>query len=198
MTRMLLGIAAGVTLLSINLACQTMPSLEVASFWAAKGPTGRPTEIAAIWQDGVDVKLDGQNGGFPTPGFAGRIFFMQAREGMPGQTVLVNGTLKVLLYDDKPSQGPPQPLETWTILPEHMSLLIKKDLTGWGYSVWLPWNTYDQSIRNVRMIVEYTEKDGTKIPPSEPMMIQILDANKHGKPVLETRQVQNKTWLPQQ
>lgn len=198
MTRMLSGIVAGLILLSSNLACQTLPSMDVTALWAEKPPVGKPTEIGAIWQDGVDVQLDGQNGGQPTAGFAGRIFFTQARDGQPGQTVLGNGSLQIQLFDDRPTQGPAAPLETWTILSEHQGPLVKKDLVGWGYSVWLPWNTFSRDIRTVRMIVLYTDKDGSSLR-SEPMLIKIQDASQAGmhKPKVETQQFQKKTWLPQ-
>jgi hypothetical protein len=197
---MLSGLAIGALLLSGNLACQSFPSMDVTAMWSEKGPVGKPTEVAALWQEGVDVQLDGQNGGRPIAGFAGRIFFTQVREGQPAQTVLINGDLQIQLFDDRPSTGgPATPLETWTIKPEHQSPLVKKDITGWGYSVWLPWNTFSRDIRNVRMIVQYVDKDGSVIR-SEPSAIKIQDAHQGGieRPKLETRQFQQKTWLPQQ
>lgn len=195
MTRMLLGIIAGVALASSNLACQSFSSMDVTSAWSDKAPVCRPTEVGAIWQDGVDVQLDANHGGQPIAGFAGRIFFTQARDGQSGQTVLVNNPVKVMLFDDRPQQqpGPPQPLETWTILPEHLQLLIKKDLTGWGYSIWLPWNTYHPSIQNVRLTVEYTDSDGNRLL-SEPAPIQVRDANKGGMPKLKVETFKKNTW----
>ena len=199
MTRMLLGMIAGALLLTPNLGCQSLTSTSFSSLWEESGPVGKPTEIGAIWQDGVDVQLDAQHGGMPIAGFAGRIFFMQSNKGQPAQTVLINSPLQIMLFDDKPVQGPPVPLETWTIKPEHLQLLVKKDMTGWGYSVWLPWNTYNPSIRSVTMTVQYTNPDGTKLQ-GEPTVIQIRDTNKKGtpRPELKTEQFQNKTWLPQQ
>src|SRR5262245_11517674 len=114
MTRMLWILALS-ALLPTSLGCQGLQSWDLFSPTTETAPTGKPTEILAIWQDGVDVQLDRQNGGLPIPGFAGRVALMQERKGQPAQTVLVDGTLLVSLYDDRPSQGPPQPLETWTI-----------------------------------------------------------------------------------
>jgi len=182
---MLLGLATGLALLSSNLGCQTM---SFSAPWEETAPSGNPTEVMAIWQDGVDVQLDANHGGMPIPGFAGRVVFMQSMNGQFGQTLLVNRPLKIMLFDDRPTQGPPEPLETWTILPEHLPLLVKKDMTGWGYSIWLPWNTYNKAIQNVRMTVEYTDSNGTKIH-SEPSPIQIRDAHRGGmpKPQLEQK-----------
>ena len=198
MTRMLLGMIAGIALISTQLGCQSLSSTNFSSLWEEAAPTGKPTEIGAIWQDGVDVQLDANHGGMPIPGFAGRIFFMQAIKGQPAQTVLINGPMQIMLFDDRPVQGPPVPLETWTILPEHLPLLVKKDMTGWGYSIWLPWNTYNPSIRSVRMTVQYTDHDGTKLL-GEPSVIQIRDNRNGGmpKPKLEIiHQEPKKIGLP--
>lgn len=183
MTRMLMGLAVGLMLFSGSVGCQSM---NFSAPWAESAPIGCPNEVVAIWQDGVDVQLDANHGGMPIPGFAGRIVFMQSNNGQSGQSVLVNGPVKILLYDDRPVQGPPEPLETWTILPEHLSLLVKKDMMGWGYSIWLPWNTYRKDIQNVKMMVEYVDSTGNKLL-SVPGAIQIRDSNRGGmqKPQLQ-------------
>lgn len=197
MTRMLMGWMVAGLCLCTCLGCQTLSSTDFTSLWEDKGTIGKPTEVGAIWQDGVDVQLDAQRGGMPIPGFAGRIFFMQTKTGKFGNSVLVNGTLQVLLYDDRPQQNPaqPVPLETWTILPEHLEALVKKDITGWGYSIWLPWNTFDRSVQTVTMTVKYTGRDGTKLT-GEPIQIHIRDANRGGmpRPTLDVKQVPVKTW----
>ena len=197
MTRTLMGYLTGLMLCFAGMGCQSLSSTSFTSIFEDKAPTGKPTEVGAIWQDGIDVQLDAQHGGLPVRGFAGRVFFMQARQGQASQTVLIDGTLQVLLYDDRPvqGQGPPIPLETWTILPEHLSMLVKKDMTGWGYSLWLPWNTYHPSIQSVRMSVQYTGRDGTKLI-GEPIMIQINDSHRGGlpKPKLDVQQIPKKTW----
>lgn len=199
MTRML-RVLAGIALLSTtSVGCQTLNNTSFSSLWAETGPVGKPNEINAIWQEGVDVQLDPNHGGMPIPGFAGRVFFTKDRPGKPGQTVLVDGTILVQLFEDKPFQGPPVPLETWTILPEHLSMLVKKDMTGWGYSIWLPWNTFNLNIRTVKMTVQYIAKDGTKLQGS-PMAISIQDSRRGGlpKPELTVKQQPPvKTWLPQ-
>lgn len=199
MTRMLwiLSIAA---LLSTSLGCQTLDSWDLFSPTTDKtAPIGKPTEVGAIWQDGVDVQLDRNNGGLPIPGFAGRVFFMQAIPGKPGQgqTVLVDGSLLVMLYDDRPMQnGQPTQLETWTIKPEHLPMLIKKDLTGWGYSLWLPWHTYRPDIKNVRLVVQYLPKDGSQPLLGDPSPLRIRDAHPAGmeRPQLSVEKAAKKTW----
>ncbi|HQR09549.1 MAG TPA: hypothetical protein PLN21_22195 [Gemmatales bacterium] len=194
MTRMLMGFAGVFALLMGNLGCQSM---SFTAPWTESAPIGNPTEVVAIWQDGVDVQLDANHGGLPIPGFAGRVVFMQSSNGQSGQSVLVNGPVKILLYDDRPVQGPPEPLETWTIKPEHLPLLVKKDMMGWGYSIWLPWNTYRKDIQNVKMTVEYTDAAGNKLL-SVPGSIQIHDAHRGGmpKPQLEQTMISKRPGQP--
>lgn len=193
MTRTLRGLMV-IGILAISLGCQGLNTTEFTALWNDKAP-GKPNEIGAIWQEGVDIQLDPNHGGMPVPGFAGRVFFMQTNAGK-GPAVLVDGTLLIQLFEDKPYQGMPTPLETWTILPEHLPMLVKKDLTGWGYSLWLPWHTFNPNIRRVKMTVQYQGKDGTRLT-SEPMQIQIQDARRGGlpKPEVKVEHVPKKTWL---
>jgi hypothetical protein len=130
-----------------------------------------------MWLDGVDVKPDSMQGGVLVPGFAGRIYFMRTRQGdEKGETVAVSGPIVIQAYLVQ-TQNQTVPLEQWTIQPEHLPLLLKRDMGGWGYSVWLPWNTYSPEIRQVRLIVFYQEK-GQAVPVrSEAMPIRIQDPN---------------------
>lgn len=196
MTRML-GNLVFLISLTILAGCKTFSDTEFTSLWEEKkAPLGQPTELIAFWQDGVDVQLMAHQGGMPSPGFAGRVIFQQQKPGKPAETVAVNGTLIVRMFEDKPLQGGQlQPLETWTILPEHLPMMMRKDLSGWGYSLWLPWNTYNNTLRNVRMTVEYQGNDGTRLVGT-PMQIQIQDPSRmhQSKPELSTQQYQKKTW----
>lgn len=189
MTRML-WLLAGLILLA-NAGCQTLADFTTPG--DEKPSTGKPNEIGAIWQEGVDIQYDPNQGGNPVPGFAGRVFFMR-KSGKFSETVLVNNPVVISLYDDRPYNGPPQPLETWTILPEHLPLLVKKDMTGWGYSIWLPWHTYYPGLQNVRMIVEYQDKNGGKLH-SDPSPINIQNNNGGlPKPQLKVEKNSKNTW----
>ncbi|MBL8822851.1 MAG: hypothetical protein JNJ77_09715 [Planctomycetia bacterium] len=195
MTRML-GKLVLLTLAMLA-GCKTFSDTDFTSLWEEKkAPCGTPNELIAFWQEGVDVQLMAHQGGMPSPGFAGRVIFQQQKPGKPAETIAVNGTLIVRMYEDKPLQGGQlQPLETWTILPEHLPMLMRKDLSGWGYSLWLPWNTYNNALRSVRMTVEYQGNDGTKLMGT-PMQIQIQDAHRMNekKPELSVQRVPKKTW----
>jgi hypothetical protein len=193
MTRML-GFLVSMLLVG-NLGCQSFSSFELPSFLEEKAPSGKPNEIAAMWQDGVDVQLDPNQGGLASPGFAGRVVFMEVRNGKPAETVAVDGTLIVKLYEDKPYQGPPTPMETWTILPEHMPGIMRRDLSGWGYVLWLPWSSYNRNLRSARLTVEFHPKDGSRPLQGEPTKIELQ--NRRGglpKPTMEVKTLSKNTW----
>jgi hypothetical protein len=184
-------------LLSLMLAtgCQSMSDFNFNPWAEEKAPLAKPQEVVAIWQEGVDVQLDPNNGGVPVPGFSGRVIFHQLQSGKAGRSVAVNGTLLVSFFEDKPSQGPAQPMETWTILPEHLPMLMRQDLSGWGYALWLPWHSYHPGVRSGRLIVQYTSREG-EVMRSEPVQIQIVDHNRGGmaKPQVNIEHKTKNTW----
>ncbi|HMO34633.1 MAG TPA: hypothetical protein PKA06_01190 [Gemmatales bacterium] len=163
-----------------------------------QAPVAKPQELVAIWQEGVDVQLDPNQGGMPVPGFSGRVLFHELETGNKGRSVAVKGgTLLISFYEDKPYQGPPQPLETWTILPEHLPMLLRKDLSGWGYALWLPWNTYQPHIRSGRLVVQYTTRDG-EVLRSPPVRIQTAEHQAGGlpKPQLQVQHLSQQAGKP--
>jgi hypothetical protein len=151
------------------------------SLFDESAPTGKPNHLGVIWKDGLDVQLDPNQGGRPVPGFAGRLIFMKNKPNKPGGTVAVDGTVTIELYDDSNPHAPPIARETWTIQPDHLTNLISKDTTGWGYPLWIPWNTFDPTIRSIRLITRYTGKDGGNLI-SEPNIIKIPDTRRGGLP----------------
>ena len=175
--------------------CQSLGDMNFFGWGEEKAPTKKPTQLYALWQEGVDVQLDNRQGGMAVPGFAGRVIFQSPSAGRFSETVAVEGTLLVSLYADGPQQNPQQPLETWTIKPEHMPQLLKKDLAGWGYALWLPWNTYNPAIRSGRLTVQFTTKEGDVLR-GEPSQLLLQNSNQGGlpKPRVEIQQFQQRTW----
>jgi hypothetical protein len=151
------------------------------AFWDESAPKGRPNHLGVIWKDGIDVQLDPNQGGRPVPGFAGRLIFMRQKPNKPGDTVAVEGTVTIEMYDDTNPNAPPAARETWTIKGEHLCQLVSKDTTGWGYPVWIPWNSFDPTIRSIRLITRFTGNDGTTLV-SEPNTIKITDNRRGGLP----------------
>jgi len=164
-------------LASILLApgCQAFGETSFPSLWDDSAPRGKPNHLGAIWKDGVDVQLDPHQAGREVPGFAGRLLFMRQKPNQTGDTVAIDGTVVIELYDATTPNAPPQPRETWTIQSEHLALLLSKDITGWGYAVWIPWNTYDPNLRTLKLITKFSPKDGGPTLVSEPNVIKVQD-----------------------
>lgn len=179
----------------VGLGCQTFSDSETFSFHDEKPSHKKPTELIAFWQDGLDTQLDPRQGGQAVPGFSGRVIFHHQVTGTRAQTVAVDGTLLVQLYEDKPYSGPVKPLETWTILPEHLPMLMKRDLSGWGYALWLPWTSCNQNIQSGRLIVKFTGKDGSELQ-GEPMPVQMNNGRQGGipRPQLSVERFPVNTW----
>jgi hypothetical protein len=179
------------------LGCNTLSEAEFfgAGTTPAKPGTSKPTSIYAIWQEGVDMQLDPRQGGLAIPGFSGKVNLEHKKPGSKGETVLSQGTLMISFYPDMPGQPMSQPMETWKILPEHQSSLLKQDLSGFGYVLWLPWNTYNPNIRSGRITVEYISNTG-EVLQAPPERIKIQDPNRltTPRPELLVEQQQKKTW----
>jgi hypothetical protein len=157
-----------------SIGCQSMSNFQFSTLWEDHAPVGKPDQVSAFWIDGVDVKPDPTQGGMLIPGFAGRVIFMRSKSG---DTVSVNSPITIQAYVNDPSQNRAVPMEQWTIQPEHLPLLFKRDIAGWGYTVWLPWNSYSPEIKQVRLIVVYQEKDQAAPLYSEAMTIRIQGQN---------------------
>jgi hypothetical protein len=155
-----------------GIGCQSLASFEFSTLWEDRAPVGKPDQVSAFWVDGVDVKPDPTQGGVLIPGFAGRIVFMRTKQS---DTVAVSAPITIQAYISSPNQNQAIPLEQWTIQPDHLPLLFKRDIAGWGYTVWLPWNSYSPEIKQVRLIVVYQEKDQAAPLYSEAMTVRVQD-----------------------
>lgn len=195
MTRMLWLLTCS-TLLFNSLGCQSIGDLEIFSLGEETAPYKKPMELVSFWADGVEVQLDPRQGGTPMPGFSGRVIFHHLHASKPAETVAVDGTLLIQLFEENSNMGSGKPLETWTILPEHLPLLMKRDMSGWGYALWLPWTSCNPAIRSGKLIVKYTGKDGTVLQGA-PMQIHMSDPNQGGglaKPRLDVQRFNKNTW----
>src|SRR5581483_612242 len=54
-------------------------------------------------------------------------------------------------------------LEEWRIDSDTLKRLGKRDMLGWGYTLFLPWSTYRPDVGQVRMKLAYVPVKGTPI-----------------------------------
>jgi hypothetical protein len=104
----------------------------------SKPPTGHVCHIATSWDNCLAVVSDSANGGAPLRGLKGRLYLFDNEAKTP---IACEGELWVDLYDDRPiaAGGVPKRLERWQFPKEIMAQLLRKDLIGWGYTIFLPW-----------------------------------------------------------
>ena len=146
---------AGLLLLALLFA----PGCTLDQYWTSKdGPpkAGHPCQIVTTWMNEVQYAPDVVHDGVPTPGLVGRVYLFGPAIDFPQ---VGDGGLVVDLYND--TAGPAtQPLERWQIDPVTLQKFLKKDIVGWGYTLFLPWPTCRPDVTKVHLTVRYDPAGG--------------------------------------
>jgi hypothetical protein len=163
----LLGAVTVVAALSAG--CETLKSC----CGQGKPPVGVPCKLAATWEPCVMEAPDPLHGGAPLRGLAGRVYMCPFDSDVMVATE--DGSVIVDLYDDRPvaAGGQPVPLERWQFPKEVLAKLLRKDIVGWGYTLFLPWlNSYKPDISLVHLRVCYVPSQGAPLyASSSPMRL---------------------------
>ena len=114
------------------------------------------------------VTQDIVNQGAPLKGIAGRLYLF----GPDGFPLVGEGSVTVDLCDMTPETtgGQPKLIERWEIDRETLRKLAKKDMIGWGYTLFLPWSTYRPEINRVQLQVRYAPDKGLPLFSSQSMV----------------------------
>ena len=115
-----------------------------------------------------------------TPGIAGRVYLFGP---VPDFPLAGDGSIVVDLFDDTPRNGQPSSvhLEEWRFDPVTLQRLLKQDMVGWGYTLFLPWGTHRPEARSVHLTLRYEPPQGTPVyAPSGPLTLD------HGTPPVGT------------
>jgi hypothetical protein len=123
-------------------------------------PHGAVCQVVATWNHQVVFAPDPTHGGTPTPGLAGRLYLFGPEVSFP---LVEEGSLIVDLFDDtKPAtgDGQPLPLEEWRLDPSTLKRLVKRDMIGYGYTLFLPWGTYKPEINQIHLKVRFATAKG--------------------------------------
>jgi hypothetical protein len=127
-------------------------------------PTGPAFQVVAWWNNQVLTAPDPVHGGAATPGLAGRVYLFGPQLDFP---IEGDGTIVVDLYDPSaPTTAPggtAVPLEEWRFDKDTLKRLQRKDVIGWGYTVFLPWGSYRPEIKQVRLQVRYEPPKGSPL-----------------------------------
>src|SRR5262245_36364176 len=130
-------------------------------------PTGPVHQVAARWENRVMVTQDVVHSGAPLKGIAGRVYLFGQDLGYPvqGDGMMIAELSDVANLD---KHGKPTLMERWEIPAETLKQVLRKDMLGWGYTLFLPWDTYRPDLTKVQMQVRYVPTKGLPMftPPS--------------------------------
>jgi hypothetical protein len=147
---LLLLAAPGCVLLDTCKSCKT----------DAPPSPGPVHQVVATWSNQVHYAPDVVNGGIPTPGFVGRLYLFGPEIDHPQ---VGDGCLTVELYDEGGPRAGVEPVERWTFDAATLHRLLRKDIVGWGYTLWLPWGGCRPDVARVHLAAQYTPAAGTPL-----------------------------------
>ena len=136
----------------------------------AKDPPPAPggiSQVHAAWEGRLMETRDVLHNGAPLIGLVGRMYLFGPEVG---HTLIGDGAAEVELSDlgQIDPQGKPKLLEVWKIDKANLKRMLKKDMIGWGYTLFLPWSTYKPDINKVQLQVRYVPDTGWPLfaPPA--------------------------------
>lgn len=137
--------------------------------------------INPIWESRVIFAEDSVNRGAPLAGLACRLYFLSP-ELTP---LLCEGKIQVQL-SEKPTDGQQtRVLEQWNIDKDTLKRLARKDIFGWGYTLFLPWQTYRKDIELVQMHVAFLPENGASPVYAPPAVVTL--GNEGRVPIVQSR-----------
>jgi hypothetical protein len=141
-----------------------------------------PRQVHFAWEGHVIQTRDTENGGRPLPGIAGRMYLFGDDVGFP---LLAAGDVQLEMFDVK-QDGKLVKLAEWNIDGATLARLTRRDgLIGWGYTLFLPWETYNPAVKKVQIQGKFMPKTGTALlsPPA------LVTLRQDDPPTLSSRQV---------
>jgi hypothetical protein len=144
------------------------------------------TQVLAYWPNQVFSGPDPVRGGVQIPALGGRVYLMGSDLKFPLQG---DGKIVVQLHarPDNNPQGAPVLLGQWTF--DEITLktkCLRKDFLGWGYTLFLPWETYKSDLSKVQIKVCYYPAKGMPVFAES---LLTLNSGPEATPVVRNRQV---------
>lgn len=138
-------------------------------------PHGKVQNLQLRWFSDIRSAPDPTRNGELNPGIIGRLYLSGAIVGK--EMLAAEGDVTVSLYNDShpiPPGTQQMPLETWTIDKDTLQKLARKDIAGWGYTLFLPWLSYSPEITRVHMKTQYHRPKGDLFDVSNPFTLNPL------------------------
>ncbi len=118
-----------------------------------------PCKIEATWNNRVAFAADPTQNGKMNPGLAGRLYLFGEVDGNP---MICDGALTVVMYDESTS-GQSVMVEQWVIDPATLNRLVRKDIIGLGYTLFLPSARYKPEMSTIRLKSCYQRKNAAPL-----------------------------------
>jgi hypothetical protein len=131
----------------------------------AVAPSPAAYQVVATWYPEVVVTPDPAHGGAPVHGLAGRVYLFGPEISFP---LAGDGTMVVDLFNDTPDAKATVPLEEWRFDKDTLKRLQRRDAVGWGYTLFLPWGTYQPEIKRVHLRLRYEPAKGAPLYTESP------------------------------
>ena len=142
--------------------------------------------VLTIWDPRVFTAADTQQRGRTMPGLAGRVYLLSEESKKMEEAT---GRMFVEMYDVTavPAGGEAKKLVEWNFDPASLKKLLREDQIGKGYTLFLPWETYQPEVKQIKLQLAYVEPNGAP-HYAEPTMVTL----KSFEPVT----IQNQTLVP--
>jgi hypothetical protein len=117
-------------------------------------PAVRPVKLVAVWKDAT---LTGSANAQAIRGFAGRVYFFDAKE----QPIKVNGEFVVYAFDDSvEAESKEAPNKKFVITAENLAQKHSTSEIGSSYSIWLPWDAVGGERKSISLVPMLRSTEG--------------------------------------
>jgi hypothetical protein len=122
-------------------------------------PPGSPCQISTLWQNRIARAADPIRGGQMNAGLAGRLYLFGPEIKKP---MTATGAVQVEMFDE--TNGPSNTrIEVWDIDSATVEQFLRRDIIGWGYTLFLPSGTWKPEMTRLRLRTGFRTKTGTPI-----------------------------------
>lgn len=144
--------------------------LEKCSDFAVLTPREPVGSVVMAFEPFISVADDTIHPGGQIPGLLGQVWLF-TDEGK--KTIPARGGIEAELFDMTHAAAGklPERLAEWTFHPKDLRRLKREDKIGIGYTLFLPWEKYDPSIKKVQLRLAYVDEHGVRHTPAPSTLV---------------------------
>ena len=139
--------------------------LDTCSEYTGLGHREPVCSVVMVFEPFISVADDTISPGGQIPGLLGQVWLF-TDEGK--RTVPARGMIEAELFDmtHAGSGKLPERLADWKFFQPDLRLLKREDKVGIGYTLFLPWEKYEPSIKKVQLRLTYIDEHGQRHAPA--------------------------------